>query len=490
MEIIPANATNNQPSVKRRRPSRRGARQPAEARTPDARRLALDILNRLDKSGRPLDQELAQTIENHPALAARERRLLNALILGVLRWRGRIDYIIAHFADTPLSKIDPPVLNILRLALFQMMYLSRIPQSAAVNTAVALAKTHARPWTVRFVNAVLRRAAVEHDTVVFPDLAQNRVAALAAVHAFPKWLVVRWLERFGHAETSALLKALNQIPPISLRTNTLKTTRAQLMTALKDQAKQLAPAVYAAEGIFLSGPAVPVDGLKPFAKGWFQVQDEAAQLVTELLDPQPGETVLDACAGLGGKTGHMAQQMQNKGRIIALDHRPAKLKQLQKEMARLTVTIVETVAVDLNRPLPADLGLFDRVLMDAPCSGLGVIGRNPDTKWAADKRDLRRYQKRQIAFLKTVAPLVKPAGSLVYAVCSFEPEETTAVIDAFLETRPQFKTVPPVFSNPQTAPLFRGDHDTVTVLPHKTGDSIHMDGFFMVRLVKSVRKEC
>jgi 16S rRNA (cytosine967-C5)-methyltransferase len=474
-------AKRDRPTNKSRRPAGHSLRRPDRVPASEARALTFEILNRLDKDGRTLDHELSLLLKRHPNLAQREKRLLNALTFGVLRWRGRLDWVIAHYSKNGLKKIDPRIMNIMRIALFQIIYLSRIPESAAVNTAVELSKKFAKPWTVRFVNAVLRRAAAQHEKVPFPDSKTNPVDAIAASLSFPTWLVKRWLKRFGAVETEALCTVFNTIPPITVRTNTLKTNRSQLISELEKMADHVIASVYAPDAILMTSPNMPVDAMAVFKQGWFQVQDEAAQLVVDLLNPQPGETILDACAGLGGKTGHMAQRMQNKGQIICLDHQSLKLEQLENEMLKLGVDIVKTATVDLSRPLPKDLGTFDRILVDAPCSGLGVIGRNPDTKWAAAKRDLKRYQKRQINFLKSLAPLVKPCGSLVYAVCSFEPEENETVVEAFLNAYPQFKSEAPVFNgNRDTSFLDHKDHG-LCIYPHKMEKTTHMDGFFMIR---------
>jgi 16S rRNA (cytosine967-C5)-methyltransferase len=238
------------------------------------------------------------------------------------------------------------------------------------------------------------------------------------------------------------------------------------------------PTAYSPDGIRLDHPEDPVASMEGLRDGFFQVQDEAAQLVTLLLDPQPGETVMDACAGMGGKTGHIAQQMKNTGKILALDISPDKLERIHPEMCLLGITIVETRVHDLGRPLNTDLiGKYDRVLLDAPCSGLGVLRRNPDIKWRASLDRLERCQIRQIGFLDHVSRFVKPSGVLVYAVCSMEPEENEAVVAAFLCDHPEFTVEKsPAGLLPQTRSLMDTEGHLRT-FPH-----LHaMDGFFAVR---------
>lgn len=440
-----------------------------------ARKTALLILNTLDKNRKTLNSVMEEVLSKTIQLARKDRTLLYALVYGVLRWRGRIDWIIGHFSKIGLDKIDPAVLNILRLGLFQIVYLNRIPVSAAVNTAVEMAKSAAAPWIVRYVNGLLRSAAREYQHLPDPDIEKDPVSALAVRKSFPQWLLKRWLDRFGLEETVRLCDAVNTIPPITVRTNTLKTTRAVLMASLDGVAEQIAPTHWAPDGVSFINPATSIPEMESFRNGFFQVQDEAAQLVTLLLNPQPAETVLDACAGLGGKTGHIAQMMKNRGRLIALDNNEQKLLLLASEMSRLGISIVVPRIYDLNEPLnPKSFEIFDRILLDAPCSGLGVLRRNPDAKWKLSKQNLAQYHKKQIRFLDNMANLVKPSGVMVYAVCSTEPEENEAVIKVFLNKHKEF-----VIENnsaglaPETCLLVDKSGYLITY-PHLN----NMDGFF------------
>ena len=440
-----------------------------------ARETALDILNRLDNSQLTLDT-IIDSVFSAGQQSKLDKAFIYSLVYGVLRWRGRLDWIVKHFSHTKPEKIDPKIFNILRLGLFQMLYLTRVPISAAVNTSVELAKTVADIRTVKYVNALLRKASVEHAAVDFPDFQKNPVAAIAVSHAFPEWLIQRWVNRFGPHETRNLCEAFNTIPPITVRTNRLKTGRADLIRLLSDEAVEVQATPHSPDGVSFHHPKLPVASLAAYHKGWFQVQDEAAQLVSCFLDPQPGETVLDACAGLGGKTGHIAQLMSNRGRIIAMDHRKEKLTQLRSEMMHLGISIVTTNSHDLNIPFETDPArMFDRILLDAPCSGLGVLRRNPDAKWSFLKMNLPHYRERQAAFLRTLAPIVKIGGILQYVVCSLEPEETEEVVAGFLGSYPNFvihKTLS------ETVRPFVDENGFFRTYPHIS----HMDGFFSVRL--------
>ncbi|MFH2219926.1 MAG: 16S rRNA (cytosine(967)-C(5))-methyltransferase RsmB [Pseudomonadota bacterium] len=445
----------------------------------DARKTALTVLNTLDSHQKTLDCVLDEVIDHDSSFSRRDRALAYALVYGVLRWRGRLDRIVHHFSKTPLHAIDPSVLNILRLGLFQIIYLNRVPDSAAVNTSVEMAKAFSAPWVVRYVNAVLRNAVRGYQNVSFPDMDKNPVSALAAEKSFPEWLIRRWLKRFGSDETVELCDAINTIPPITVRTNVLKIRRDELVNALGTDADNVEPTGTSPVGISFSNPKRPIFEIKSFQKGCFQVQDEAAQLATFLLNPKPGSIVLDACAGLGGKTGHIAQLMKNHGRVVAMDKNKEKLLQLETEMKRLGISIVSSRVHDLDNPPPLDgFEMFDGILLDAPCSGLGVLRRNPDTKWSVSENAFSRHRERQVKFIENLAHLVKPSGVLVYTVCSTEPEENQDVVNVFLDKHPDFAIDNDSTVLPKQARPLVGETGFFWTFPHLN----NMDGFFAVRL--------
>lgn len=442
----------------------------------DAPRLsALKILDDLDNRQVTLDAAMERVLGDRSFADRRDRALLQSLVYGVLRWRGRLDWIIDAFVRTRLEKVDPQILNILRIGLFQIAYLDRVPASAAVNTSVEMTRAVSKPWAAKFVNALLRRAVREHQAVRLPDPQDHPATALSVVHAMPRWLIERWLARWGISETRRLCEAVNAIPALTVRTNTLKIDRPKLICALADHAQDLQPTPFSDIGVHVAGLKRSLARLEAFETGWFRVQDEAAQLATWFMDPRPGERILDACAGRGGKTGHIAQCLDRRGEIDAWDQHPLKLEELHRQMKQLGAPGVATRVRDLNRPLPTGrVKAFDRILLDAPCSGLGVLRRNPDAKWRVRPADLVRHQQRQIRFLKHLAPLVKPGGVLVYAVCSTEPEENEAVVAAFLNACRQYTPTGPPGGFPPaltTAGGFFRSH------PHRHG----MDGFFAAR---------
>ncbi|MBW1858954.1 MAG: 16S rRNA (cytosine(967)-C(5))-methyltransferase RsmB [Deltaproteobacteria bacterium] len=447
-----------------------------------SRRISLSVLNRLDDSNAFPQQLLHRAFEQEGKLIRKDRALATELVYGVLRWRSRLDWVISQLSTTPVHKIDPFVLNILRLGLFQILFHSRIPPSAAVNDAVKMAKAREPLWVVRFVNGVMRAAVRRGKEIPLPDDRDNPIKAIAVRESHPLWLVERWGERLGIEETKRLCEANNQIPPVTVRANTLKVSRQQLMDSLKKQVSHVTQTPFAPDGLSLRRLRHAIMDLPSFKDGWFQVQDEAAQLITHLLDPSPGETVLDACAGYGGKTGHIAQLMKDRGKVKAMENQSWKLNQLKTSLERLGISSVTMWHHDLSESIPiAHFNSFDRVLLDAPCSGLGVLRRNPDAKWRKTEADLIRLRADQLRFLGCLAPLVKPGGHLVYAVCSLEPEEGEDVVQDFLKNQAQFVI--------DREPIGVLDMDAGLVdssgcfrsLPHKQ----NMDGFFAVRLKRT-----
>lgn len=447
-----------------------------------SRRISLSVLNGLDDSKAFPEELLHKAFEREPQLIRRDRALATELVYGVLRWRSRLDWVISQLSKTPIHKIEGPILNILRLGLYQILFHSRIPPSAAVNDSVEMAKARAPAWVVGFVNGLMRSAARRVKEIPLPDYGDDPVEAIAVRESHPRWLVERWVKRLGVEETGRLCMANNQIPPVTVRANTLKVGRDDLLKSLREHAREVMPTRFAPDGLSIRGPKHAVGEIPSFRDGWFQVQDEAAQLITHFLDPKPGETVLDACAGFGGKTGHIAQLMKDRGKITAVEKQSWKLDRLKTSLTRLGISAVTTWHHDLSESVPvANLQMFDRVLLDSPCSGLGVLRRNPDAKWKRTETDLAKLKAGQLRLLDSVAPLVKKGGRLVYCVCSLEPEEGDDVVKEFLKIQTRFAI------DQEPAGLDDVDKEFVDrtgcfrSFPHEHDT----DGFFAVRLKRT-----
>lgn len=449
---------------------------------PDPRATALDILSSLEKGSFTLDTLVDDILGSARLREKRDRALVTTLVYGVLRRRNTIDWIIAHFSRTPPDRMDTDILNILRLGVFQLRFLDRIPAFAAVNASVELAKKRSHPRFSGFVNGVLRSIARMPGQPDLSDMAGDPVKGMSVAKSFPCWILRRWIERFGLENTGRMCDVMNSIPPITVRVNTLKTVPDTLADSLIPEVGRIERSGRLENAFSFFSPSVPVHELTAFRRGWFHVQDEAAQMICRLTDPRPGERVLDACAGLGGKTGHMAQLMENTGEIVAVDRDGRKLEKLRFEMERLGVINTRTLKSDLlSSTVLKNEGLFDRVLADCPCSGSGVIRRNPDTKWRLSAQNLRRFAMDQLSILDNLAGMVRRGGALVYSVCSIEPEECEEVVRAFLNNHREFDIEGNKALIPAEVSGFIDKNGFFKTLPfeHK------LDGFFAARLKRT-----
>ncbi len=427
-----------------------------------------------------LDPLLKQFEEQIQQLSRPDRSLVHALVYGVLRWQARLDYIIDQLA-TRNRKMDSMVRTILRLGLFQIQFLERIPPSAAVFTSVELAKNNKRSWASGFINGVLRQAIRRADQITWPDPERSPEACLAAKHSFPQWMVSRWMARWGLEATDLFCRAINIVPPITLRTNTLKISRAQLVDAIRPEAESIHETAYSPEGIALERLNRPLTEWPPFGSGWFQVQSEAAQLIAHFVAPQPGDRIWDVCAGLGTKTAHLAQLMCDRGNILATDLSAQKLKHLDADMARLGISSVNSAVCDGTTVDPTfPPGRFDRILVDAPCTGLGVLQKNPDGKWRVLPEDLAKNSLKQSILLDRIAPFLKKGGILVYTVCSLEPEENEHIIKGFLQKHAEFDIVKPALHGHAKPDMLLTSRGFLTTAPHMH----QLDGFFAAALIK------
>ncbi|MDI6616490.1 MAG: 16S rRNA (cytosine(967)-C(5))-methyltransferase RsmB, partial [Syntrophaceae bacterium] len=410
------------------------------------RTLAVGILDRVEKGAfaEPLlDACLAKGLLPVP----QDRGLLTQLVYGTLRLRNRIDWVIRAVYNGPLDLMEPGLRNILRVALYQIMCADRVPAYAATNEAVEMAKGRHPGWS-KLINAILRNSARKMNAIVWPSLDDDPLSYISVVHSHPLWLVRLWVEQLGLDETRELCESNNTTPPLTVRTNGLKTDRPALIARLTEYGCHAVPTRYAPDGIILSDLPGPVRKFPPFREGKLQIQDEASQLISLLVDPKPGEAVLDVCAGAGIKATHLAQLMRNTGRIVAMDISRAKIESLQALARRLGVAIIEPLVHDATQNPPERLrGQFDRVLVDVPCSGLGTLRRNPEIRWYTAPEDLTAFPPLQREILNRSACYVKKGGSLVYSTCTILSAENEMIIREFLAQNPDFE-----YFNPEAAP--------------------------------------
>jgi 16S rRNA (cytosine967-C5)-methyltransferase len=434
--------------------------------------VALEVLVRTETTDAYADR-LLEALGDRAGLEGRDRGLATELVLGTLRWQRRLDWALARVSRRPLAELSPWVRALLRLSVYQLEFLDRIPPRAAVHEAVELAKARRAPGAAAFVNGVLRALAGEPRPWPVPTAA-SPVEALALRSSQPTWLVARWWARYGPVETEALALAMNATPPVVVRANTLRLPVDRVAAALREAGAGPVPTRFAPEGFALERPG-DLGSLAPLREGSATVQDEAAIMIGHALGPRAGDTLADVCAAPGTKTTHLAALMDNRGRIIAADPNPGRLALLREACARLGATIVEPRLAEAQT-LAAELGpVCDRVLVDAPCSNLGVLRRNPDGKWRRQPGDFAALVHDQARILGAAAELVRPGGVLVYATCSLEPEENEGVVAELLARRPDLQPDP----LPPAVPAdCRAAPAVLRMAPHRHGS----DGFTAHRL--------
>lgn len=445
----------------------------------NGREISLRSLVEFEVRNGPCDSIIDKEITRHRArVRPVEIALATEIYYGVIRRLNTIDWILSGILDRPLGSLTPWIRNVLRTGVYQIVYLDRIPARAAVSEAVKLAKKFGHPGTAALTNAVLRRVP---RTPVYPDPAEDEVGFLALLESHPRWMVERWLKRWGRDFTFLLMRANNVPAPTFIRVNRLKTDRERLRSLLEAEGFELSGGRYLNESLEVRGVTAGLSRSRPFLQGLFFIQDEASMLPARLLDPKPGETVIDACSAPGGKATHLAELMGDEGRVIAVDMNPKRLELVKDNSKRLGLSSIETVCMDSRAIGSAMAGRADKVLVDAPCSGLGTIRRKPDLKWRRKPHDIEALSRLQEEILGGVAPAVKSGGVLVYSTCTTEEKENEAQVRKFLDKHPEFELDDPTGFLPQDL-VSKKSGDCVVTYPHIHG----VDGFFVARM----RRRC
>ncbi len=441
-----------------------------------SREAALDQLERVESGGAYVGYF---TKEEKDALDPRDRRQTTEYVAGVTRWKRRLDFVLAHFYRGELPEMEPALRQILRLGLYELLYM-QTPPHAALNEAVNLAKRRVRKGAGGLANGVLRSIERARQDLPKPQT-EDEADDLAVQHSHPTWMVRRWLERFGGEETVELLEWNNKRPTYHLRVNTHRFTREQFLESLEGAGVEALPSPNLDDFI-------RVDRLQPLLqfirKGDCVVQDESGGLVVRLLDPHPGETILDGCAAPGGKALYAAACMQNRGRIVANDIHAGRLKKVNQAAGRLGVTIIHshesdlrTLAADVQHS-PLSIRHFDAVLVDAPCTGLGVLAKRADMRWHRSPENLQELADLQDELLDAASRLVKPGGRLVYGTCTIAPEENEDRVKAFLDRHPEFTIES---ASPFVPSEMLTEEGYFATLPQRHG----IDGAFAARLRKN-----
>ncbi|MCS7200005.1 MAG: 16S rRNA (cytosine(967)-C(5))-methyltransferase RsmB [Caldimicrobium sp.] len=452
----------------------------------NARAIALRILLIWERKKTPLDEIIGETLNKYPLLEERDKALVTNLVNGVVRHLGYLDYLINRFSRISISRIDSEVRNALRLGIFQLLF-TRIPDRVALaETLKVLLQRGRAKWVRGFVNAILHRVSAIKNSLPEPPKS-SPMLYLAVKYSFPEWLLHKWSKRWSLEELEKLLQIMQEIPALHLRTNITKISRERLLEYLREEGLIIAETCpYSPVGIVLKNFKGKISELKAFKEGLFSVQDCASQLVTFLLQPQPGEVILDACAGVGGKTTHIAELTGNKAIIYAIDQYASRLNLLRENFQRLNLTLPQIYVGNVLEILTQlKVQAFDRILLDVPCSGTGIIRRHPDIKWVRSVRDVRELSQKQLDLLKGIAPYLKIGGTLVYATCSLESEENEEVISHFLAQNPNFrlvelKAILSNFLSEQVETLIENRYYLKTY-PHRH----NLDGFFAVRLERT-----
>ncbi len=441
------------------------------------RELAYQIIHRVDYQGAFLNLLIRSSLDK-AKMPERDKALVTELCYGVARMRNRLDFVIAHFSSRPLDQIDPSLLDLLRLGVFQLLE-TRVSPHAAVNETVNLAQKYTNPGATKMANAVLRACANSPESIPWPGR-DDIVLYLSVVLSYPEWLAAYLIRNFGEEEAERICAAGNDRAPLCMRVNTLKGSREAMEARLSEQRIAFQRSRFSPDG--LSNLDAPVGKLKRILReGLALFQDESSMLVPYMLDPQPGQNIIDACAAPGGKATHLAQLTGDQARILAVDLSRSRLKAMGGSLKRLGVKSVKVKQGDATRLASVATREADAVLVDAPCSGLGTLRRRPELKWRRAEGDLAELAALQSKLLEGAAPVVASGGLLVYSACTMTREETVEVVDTFLAAHPEFTLERAAEHCPLGCPADAEVGNYLQLLTH-----LHnTDGMFIARMRKS-----
>jgi len=405
-----------------------------------SRETALKILYEINEKQAYSNIAINNYLSN-TALRNIDKEFITGLVYGTIKWKLTIDWIIERFSSIPVKKISPWIFNILRLGIYQLLYTDRIPASAACNESVKLALKYGHRASANFVNGVLRNIDRNRSRIEYPfkdsEKPDEKAKYLSLRYSYPEWLVKNWLQLYGDKFTVDLLESGNENPDFTIKVNTLKISVQEFEKIMEERGIKYYRGKYIDSAFIIENPAV-LTGSGILDKGYCHVQDESSMLAVEILDPQPGELVMDVCAAPGGKSAYMAEKMGNKGLIISRDIYQHKIKLITTLAQKLGINIIKAELHNATLTDQEHLKKADRVLVDAPCTGLGIIRRKPDIKWARTPEEKEEITRLQLNILKASAEYVKPGGVLVYSTCTIGPEENMDVVRNFLDSNSGF----------------------------------------------------
>ena len=437
------------------------------------REVALKALYKIDKEEAYSNIALDDMIkENKRNLEDRDIGFISEIVYGVISWKLTIDEIIKKYSNIRLKKISPWILNILRMGIYQIVFLDKVPKSAAVNESVNLAKRYGHKASSNFVNAILRKID-KKDYQTFFEI-ENPIERISKTTSMPIWIVKELLKENNIEKVEEICKASNLKPKVEIRINRLKTNIQQLENLLKERNIAFQEGKF--EDFLILEKTKNIEKLDLFEQGYFTIQDEGAGLIAKILNPKPNEIILDACSSPGGKTSYMAELMNDKGEIIAWDLHPHRVKLVEETAKRLGIHIIKTKCQDATIYREEYKEKFDKILLDVPCLGIGVLKRKPDIKWKRKPEDIEEIAKIQENILKTCSKYLKPKGQLVYATCSIFSEENDKIIDKFLEKNTDF-----TYSKIDIPNLEKNVEKMNKIQLYQNEET---DGFFMCKLQK------
>lgn len=424
------------------------------------------ILTDIEKDDTYLQLALKKELDT---LEAKDKGFANELIYGTIKWRLRLDYVLDQFSKTPVKKMKPFVRQLMRMSVYQILFLDKVPASAAINEAVKIMHKRNMSNLSGFVNGVLRNIDRNKSEITYPNL--------SVYYSIPEWIITRWMKYYGEMETKAICESLSQRARVCIRINTLKTTKDKVKALLSEEGITVLEEGFLPESLYIHAPS-GIHHSPSFKAGLWTVQDESAMLVGHVLGPEKGDEILDVCSAPGGKTVHLAELMQNEGHIIGADVHEHKIELIEKNAKRLGASIVEGKLQDgmlINEDWKEK---FDKILLDAPCSGLGIIKRKPDIRYAKDETEIRDINNIQRKLLKNAINYLKKDGILVYSTCTLTQEENQNMVEYALSLGLQLDAIP--YDMPACLKPYIKDNAYIEILPHVTDT----DGFFMARFRK------
>lgn len=441
-----------------------------------ARDAAVSVIYRVLREGAYSNIAIKQELDKGGLLKL-DKALVTEIVNGTLRNLTRIDWVKSQFVKK--NKIEPWIEDIIRCGIYQLLFLDRVPDSAVCNESAELARKHGHEGTVKFVNGVLRNVSRNKEKLEYPDKEKESVKYLSVFYSHPEWMVKKWVKDYGRDFTEELLKSNNETPPFTIRCNKLKIRKQELMTMLSEENIDCTEGRYNPEAIYIRGTSA-IEGKDSFKKGYYQVQDESSMLVAHIMDPKPGDRVLDICSAPGGKTTHIAELMGNQGEIVARDIHQHKLKLVEENCSRLGVGIVRTELYNAMLLDEGSLEKYDMVLLDAPCSGLGVMRRKPDLRWKKEQDNFWELAKLQRDMLELASRYVKPEGVLIYSTCTINKTENLEVVKDFLSGSQQFQLESIIGQIPENLVCESAHKGYLELFPNTHGT----DGFFIAKMRK------